>query len=398
MAIFSIVIPVYNNASFLDKAIRSLELQTFSDWEAIVVVDASPDNAAEIIKRWADRDARIKPIIKSQNQGTHLARKTGVENCSSRLTIFLDADDELTSDALTLLYQNFQESECDILHFGTEVFGENVDSNLQNYIVEHCNTSFTEFRGEEIPKSSFVYTDPFRQDWRILQRVYKTSLLKEAFSISTDERLGRGQDSYEWLIIASLADTEIFKNDLVCYRYYLGRGITNQSALTVDNFVNYAATYQSLINAALNYARKFARYDLMPCVQGMQDKLIATLTDDWIKRVADDDKVKAAYACIPILGPNIVAEEMTRIARDNAYELWDKKKPYSGLEPFNEWIRAAEKIMANESLISARYVQFSQSVTSHINDLKTREMQRQRERNIFQLMISNFFKKTKENS
>lgn len=42
----------------------------------------------------------------------------------------------------------------------------------------------------------------------------------------SDSRLGRGQDSYEWLVIASLADTEVFHNEIIGYRYYLGRGIT----------------------------------------------------------------------------------------------------------------------------------------------------------------------------
>ena len=48
MAFFSVIIPSYNNAEYLPKCIRSLQRQTVSDWEAIVVVDGSPDNAAEV--------------------------------------------------------------------------------------------------------------------------------------------------------------------------------------------------------------------------------------------------------------------------------------------------------------------------------------------------------------
>ena len=98
MAFFSVIIPSYNNAEYLPKCIRSLQRQTVSDWEAIVVVDGSPDNAAEVAFDIAETDSRVKVINKERNEGTHRARKTGVAAASGEYTIFLDADDELLED------------------------------------------------------------------------------------------------------------------------------------------------------------------------------------------------------------------------------------------------------------------------------------------------------------
>lgn len=77
----------------------------------------------------------------------------------------------------------------------------------------------------------------------------------------TSERLGRGQDAYEWLVIASLADEEVFHNESVAYRYFFGRGITNTSEMGAGKFGKLAEAYAMIGCAAGKQARSLVSAD-----------------------------------------------------------------------------------------------------------------------------------------
>ena len=66
---FSIIIPCYNSASYIQECLDSLTKQSFTDWEAIVVNDASSDEASEIIEQYTSRDQRIHLLDKQINEG-----------------------------------------------------------------------------------------------------------------------------------------------------------------------------------------------------------------------------------------------------------------------------------------------------------------------------------------
>ena len=78
----SIVIPAYNVGDYLQECLDSVRNQTFSDIEAIVVNDASPDNVEEIAVQAAEQDPRIRVVTNNPNMGTHRTRMAGVENAS----------------------------------------------------------------------------------------------------------------------------------------------------------------------------------------------------------------------------------------------------------------------------------------------------------------------------
>ena len=75
----SVVMPVYNAGDYLDSSVRSLLQQTLSDFELILVNDASSDNSGNIADRLAREDTRIRVIHKEVNAGSSLARNTGLE-------------------------------------------------------------------------------------------------------------------------------------------------------------------------------------------------------------------------------------------------------------------------------------------------------------------------------
>ena len=91
---FSICISVFNGERYLRACIDSVLNQSFSDYELIIVDDASSDGSAAILEKYAENDKRITVVRKSQNEGLHLGHRTAIEKCSGDYILFLDADDE----------------------------------------------------------------------------------------------------------------------------------------------------------------------------------------------------------------------------------------------------------------------------------------------------------------
>jgi len=87
----SIVIPLYNKAPYVERALKSIGAQTFSDFEVIVVDDGSTDDGASLVAGYPDPRVRL---ITQSNKGPGSARNNGLAEVQSEFVAFLDADDE----------------------------------------------------------------------------------------------------------------------------------------------------------------------------------------------------------------------------------------------------------------------------------------------------------------
>ena len=98
-----IVVPMYNAASTVARTLDSVCAQTENSWRCVVVDDGSTDDSAEIARSFASRDARFK-TVRQDNRGLSGARNTGIAQLAGEeFVLFLDADDEITPDALRTL-------------------------------------------------------------------------------------------------------------------------------------------------------------------------------------------------------------------------------------------------------------------------------------------------------
>lgn len=100
----SIIVPVYNVERYVKRCIVSLQQQTFSDIEVIVVDDCSPDDSMSIVSELSQNDERIRTLYHEKNKGLMMARRTGYMAAKGDYVSFCDSDDYLPTNAIELLY------------------------------------------------------------------------------------------------------------------------------------------------------------------------------------------------------------------------------------------------------------------------------------------------------
>lgn len=106
---FSIVVPTYNRAAFLSKAIDSVLAQTYTDWELIIVDDGSSDNTREVVSQYTDE--RITYIYQ-QNAERSSARNNGIAYAKGDYVCFLDSDNAMLPNRLQLLSETITKAAC----------------------------------------------------------------------------------------------------------------------------------------------------------------------------------------------------------------------------------------------------------------------------------------------
>ena len=91
--LISIITPLYNSEEFILDMIKSVQAQTYQNWEMIVVDDCSQDGGPNIVKKISKTDERIKLISQKQHSGPSYVRNVAIELAKGRYLAFLDSDD-----------------------------------------------------------------------------------------------------------------------------------------------------------------------------------------------------------------------------------------------------------------------------------------------------------------
>lgn len=111
--LISVIVPCFNQASFLDETLNSVLNQTYSHWECIIVNDGSPDDTEKVSKKWTNKDSRFKYICK-ENGGLSSARNKGLDIAKGDFIQFLDSDDLLRFDKFQKSIDAIEKNSADI--------------------------------------------------------------------------------------------------------------------------------------------------------------------------------------------------------------------------------------------------------------------------------------------
>lgn len=121
----SVILPIYNVASYLEETFNSIINQSLKEIEVIAVNDGSTDRSEEIINKYKEKDSRIISFSQD-NQGQSVARNLALQHAKGEYIYMMDSDDVLNSpDALRICYEYAEKNKADFIFFDGESFSEN---------------------------------------------------------------------------------------------------------------------------------------------------------------------------------------------------------------------------------------------------------------------------------
>jgi glycosyltransferase involved in cell wall biosynthesis len=212
--LISVVIPTYNHAHFLGRALQSVIQQSYYNWEAIVVDNNSKDDTDEVIARF--RNERITPL-KINNHGVIAAsRNLGIRNAKGEWVAFLDSDDWWRPEKLSVCVENINEN-VDLMYHDlairrdkATVFGRKV------------------LRGRELTRP--VLFDLLVGGNCVINSsvVVRRNLLGRVNGMSEDSEMIAAEDFNTWLRIAQLTENFVYIPKSLGYYTYHSQGISRK--------------------------------------------------------------------------------------------------------------------------------------------------------------------------
>ena len=140
--VVSVIVPVYRVESYLARCLVSLQNQSLTNIEIILIDDASPDRCGEICRYYAAKDSRFKVYYHKKNIGLSAARNTGIRLASSNYLMFVDSDDWVHEDFCKTAYECALQNQADLVMFGYQQITDKQIHNEQKEVIETVESGF----------------------------------------------------------------------------------------------------------------------------------------------------------------------------------------------------------------------------------------------------------------
>lgn len=221
----SILVPVYKAEDYLTNCIESVLLQDFTDYELILVDDESPDKSGAICDEYTTKyPDKIKTIHK-KNGGHNSARLTGLKNASGKYIMFLDSDDFLLPNSLSILYNKITEGYDIVKGSNNRVYKNNYSIETYpstNKSIENSQLYLTSLLQYKIPP--YLWGGLYKKD------LFTTNIFNKVQNLSVSE---------DWII-----NLLIWKNvkryiqiENVVYSYYINPNSIMQTKVTSFSYI-----------------------------------------------------------------------------------------------------------------------------------------------------------------
>ena len=198
----SIIIPIYNASKYINNLIIALKNQTFKDFEALFIDNCSTDNPETSFA--SINDSRFK-LLKINEKGVSKARNFGIEQAKGELLTFIDADDLITPDYLSNLFEEYKKSNSDLVISDflvkTSVGDEYGRFNIKGSLIGKTNIIDNFILPIINKKSNVIF--PFA----VWSKLFKTSIAK---TIKFEEDIQIGEDALFMLDYISKINTISF--------------------------------------------------------------------------------------------------------------------------------------------------------------------------------------------
>ena len=258
----AVIMPTFNSAPYVERALESVLAQTVPVAEIIIIDDCSSDNTLEVVRRFARGRSSFKIIELDVNQGPSAARNVGIDAADTEWVALLDADDAWKPDRVEALLALAQEHKADFVAdnqiFYDLVAGKEVPGGLQVDWSYQIIDAATLFSNNIIEKSPLIYG--------ILKPMMRRAFLSDK-GLRYDESLRSGED-------------------FILYAEMIFNGA--HAILTSQAFYIYSTRVGAISNAASPASRSAHRFDLMVEAQDeLARRYKAKLTPNIVKAMRE---------------------------------------------------------------------------------------------------------------
>lgn len=225
----SVIIPTHNRSELLKKAVKSLESQSYQNFEIIIIDDFSTDDTAEVVKEM--KNDRIIYLKHDINKGGAEARNTGIKRATGRFIGFLDSDDQWLPDKLEKQLELFaNQPDVGVIYTGVQVVNEN--NHPTRKIVP-------EYRGDILPKlfeSNCIDTTS--------SVLVKKEVLDQVQGF--DAGLPSCQDWDLYIRLARVTKFDFVKESMVLFYHHSGERITTNKKSVLNGHLSILEKYKNL--------------------------------------------------------------------------------------------------------------------------------------------------------
>lgn len=241
---YSVIVPVYNVEDVLDRCIESVLVQTYKDFELLLIDDGSNDQSLQICLRYAALDNRVR-VVHQDNSGVSAARNKGLSKAKGKYIVFIDSDDYVDEDYLS--------SFCDI--DGDLVIDSFIIEDEEKNVINYVQTQFDMIRLNDIEKcNKFI-----EESICVFAKRFKKSIIDEN-RIIFEESINLGEDTCFVVDYMQYIDCIIMRPACTYHyvRYTEKETLSNQAinSLSIDKyelFLQYL--YKKLIDLLGDSAR-----------------------------------------------------------------------------------------------------------------------------------------------
>lgn len=185
MELVSVIVPAYNAAKTIERAVLSLEQQTYQNIEIIIINDGSKDDTDSICRSLSEKDSRIEYYL-IKNGGVSNARNTGILHSNGKYIAFLDSDDQMEPTMIEKMVSLMDDEAVDLVCCGYKIISENGEVLFEQVPLQMKKTKREAYMAVENLQSCQCMNS-------LWNKLFRSSVIK-ANKIKMDESISMGED------------------------------------------------------------------------------------------------------------------------------------------------------------------------------------------------------------
>lgn len=231
----SIIVPIFNSIENVQRALESIKQQTYANLEIIMVDDGSTDGSSRVCESFQEKDERFV-FIKKENGGVADARNVGIAAATGSVIMFVDSDDYIEKEAVSIAINTMEKESADLVIFGFKRIYKD-------------KTIATKIENKEITKEEAL--QELCLDEKITSHLWNKAYKKELFA---DLSMVKGKIYEDIYIMHSIIDrcSKIIGIDKILYSYCR----TNKKSISTGCNQKQLEDYEFAINSRKEYVKK----------------------------------------------------------------------------------------------------------------------------------------------